>query len=241
MKKAITMGLCIGAMLCFGGCQSSNIDSDKKAPEVKQEEEQAEKPEKEAKEQTLEAKIALATSGCKVVKEGEENQQGSLTYKVNKVTITKQRGDWIDMSGPVPETDENGMIIGDDNYIVVNVTVKDTGEFDFWWNSFWLAYFSDDDLNLGPYELVSAGIYYNYSEEERRDRDIYQYNLPENEEVTTDLVYVLSSEEMAPGMHYLLELNPTGLADVGMTEPENYSMVYLETMEGINSESAVKK
>ena len=40
------------------------------------------------------------------------------------------------MLGPTSELDANNMIIGDETYIVVNVTIKETETYEFWWNFF---------------------------------------------------------------------------------------------------------
>ena len=130
MKKLKYVGLFICMALCMTACSNQQKNKMQSATETNYENDT------EDAEQTLDARIEIATGGCKIAEEGEDIQQGPITYRVNQVTWTKQRGNWIDMSGPTPELDANNMIIGDETYIVVNVTIKETETYEFWWNFF---------------------------------------------------------------------------------------------------------
>ena len=236
LRKFISISTCIATVCCMAGC-IQNKNETGSASNVSTEENSKGKT---VSNQSLDAKIEIATRGCEVVREGEKIQQGSLTYKVNSVQITKQTGDWYNMSGAIPKVDENGKITEKVSYVVINVTIKDDGDYDFWWNMFSLSYFEDDDLMIGPEELVSAGIFSDYSEKEREDKDVYQYKLPQGKEVTTDLIFVMDDSKMKEGNHFLLELNPTG-AGLEYVKPEEYSMVFLNTMEDVCNGNVTEK
>ena len=240
LRTCIIIAACMALMCCLAGCTQNKAETrgqNNAGIETKNQK-------KAAPNESLEAEIEAATRGCKVVQEGEENQQDSLTYKVNSVQITKQTGDWYNMSGEIPKVDENGRITEDVSYVVINVTIKDDGDYDFWWNMFWLSYFNDDDLMIGPAELVSASIFNDYSEKEREDNDVYQYKLPQGEEVTTDLIFVTEDSLMTKGNHFLLELDPTGVGGgegLEYIKPEEYSMVFLKTMEDVCNGNITEK
>ena len=65
--------------------------------------------------------------------------------------------------------------------------------------------------------------------------DIYEYELPIGEEVTTDLIYVVEDTEVVSGIHFLLEYNPCG-ASLEAIKPKEYSMIYLKSMEDMQNE-----
>jgi len=84
----------------------------------------------------------------------------------------------------------------------VDVAVRQEGEFDFWWNIFRLSYFTEDELRIGPGELVSASI---LTPDSEKNKDMYQYSLPEGETIETSLVFVAEDSELEEaGRHFLL-------------------------------------
>ncbi len=192
---------------------------------------------------TLEDYIEIAAGGCKVGQEREDIRQknifntGTIIYRADRVRLTKQQGDWTDLSGPQPALDENGRITDGRTYVVVDVAVRQEGEFDFWWNTFWLSSFTENDLRIKPGELVSASILSLDSGEITRR---YRYSLPEGETIETSLVFTVEDSELEEaGRHFLLDFNPTG-ANIEHVEPEDYSMVFLESLEYENRKQAFK-
>ena len=190
---------------------------------------------------TLGDYIEIAAGGCKAAREREDIRQknvldtGTITYRADRVRLTKQQGDWTDLSGPQPALDENGRITDGRTYVVVDVAVRQEGEFDFWWNIFRLSYFTEDELRIGPGELVSASI---LTPDSEKNKDMYQYSLPEGETIETSLVFVAEDSELEEaGRHFLLGFNPTG-ANIEQVEPEDYSMVFLESLEYANRKQA---
>lgn len=245
MKKSVLLYIACCMLFCMTACGNKT----RSVSEHKQSSTQEAEPETAAETSisdagengTLEDYIEIATKGCKVGAEKEDVRQGSaiydgtITYRVDKVTLTKQQGDWIDLSGPSPALDEDGRITDGQTYVVLDVTISQEGEFDFWWNSFWLASFTDKDLDIGPSEMVSASI---LSSNADSDPNIYQYSLPAGRETKTSLVFVAEDSELAEaGRHFLLEYNPIG-ANLMYVEPEDYSMVFLKSMEDIRNGQA---
>lgn len=190
--------------------------------------------------QDLQGLMEIATRGCKIANEGEDIQLDAMTYRVNQVTLTKQQGDWTDISGAEVKLDSNKNIIGDATYVVVNVTVKKTADFDFWWNSLSLAYFTDDNLNIGPLELVSASLFQTFDPNDPKYNDVYQSDMKVGDEVTTDLIYVVNDDEVEENTHFLIDINLGG-ANLEDVKPDTYCMIYLASMEGVFDETATEK
>lgn len=187
-------------------------------------------------EKTLDNYIEIATMGCRVGKEHEDVQQGNfakeglITYRVDKVTLTKKQGDWVDISVG-PDLDNQGKIIGDETYVVLDVTVRRDGEFDFWWNSFELSSFLEGDRDTWSIEMTSAGILCSDKNVDLAANNVYQYSLPEGKDVKTSLVFVVEDNQLnEKGQHFLLEFNPAGTVHINL-KPEDYSMIFLESME----------
>lgn len=94
---------------------------------------------------------------------------------------------------------------------------------------FWLSFFNDDELRIGSIELVSASIFNDYSEKEREDNDIYQYKLPQgrgNDRFDFRDGGFVNDKRKSLFAGY-------GSDGVGLeyVKPEEYSMVFLKTME----------
>lgn len=231
MKK-IGFAAVLCCMLCSAACSGKKEDHAKR--EMTDQTNAVETAAAEVK--TLDDYIEVATRGCKVVKEHEDVQQGTflddghITFRVDKVTVTKQQGNWVDL-GIEPDLDNQRKIIGEETYVVVDVTVRQEGEYDFWWNDFELTSFKEDDLRPGPSELVSVSVLCNDKNVDLMDSNVYHRELPEGEDIKTSLVFVIEDRELnEEGRHFLLEYNPTG-ASHEFIKPEEYSMVFLESME----------
>lgn len=190
--------------------------------------------------QDLQGMMEIATRGCKIAKEGEDIQLDSMSYRVNKVTLTKHQGDWIDISGEEAKLDSNKNIIGDETYVVVNVTVKKTAECEFWWNSLWLDSFTEDSLAIGPRELVSTSLIKYDDPNDPKNNDIYRSDIKVGDEITTDLIYVVNQKEIEPHIHFLLNINPDGASLINL-KPDRYCMIYLASLEGAFNEATIEK
>ena len=66
------------------------------------------------------------------------------------VTVTRKKGDWYDFLEP--ELDAEGNLPENKAYVIVNTTITQNGENDFWLNSIWLGFF-DYDLKIGQIEM----------------------------------------------------------------------------------------
>ena len=251
MKKIVYLSVAAVMLFCMTACQKdTQVETGKKTGQEQPAERRAEtdlpdntdSPD-DGQAGTLGDYIEIAAGGCKAAREREDIRQknvldtGTITYRADRVRLTKQQGDWTDLSGPQPELDENGRITDGRTYVVVDVAVRQEGEFDFWWNTFWLSSFTENDLRIKPGELVSASILSLDSGEITRR---YRYSLPEGETIETSLVFTVEDSELEEaGRHFLLDFNPTG-ANIEHVEPEDYSMVFLESLEYENRKQAFK-
>lgn len=241
MKKIkFILCLCLSISLLFTACTIQKSTKNRENTTNKESIDTQDKGSVGATKQDLQGLMEIATRGCKIAKEGEDIQLDSMAYRVNQVTLTKQQGDWTDISGEEVKLDQNKNIIGDATYVVVNVTVKKTAECNFWWNSLWLAFFSNDNLNIGPSELVSASLFQTFDPNDPKYNDIYQSDMKVGDEVTTDLIYIVNNDEVEDNTHFLLEINPTG-ANLEDVKPDTYCMVYLASMEGVFDEAITEK
>ena len=78
LRTCIIIAACMALMGWMAGCAQNKAETGSQnnaGTETKNQK-------KAASNGSLDAEIETATRGCKVVQEGEENQQGSLTYKV---------------------------------------------------------------------------------------------------------------------------------------------------------------
>ena len=163
MKKFVYLSAAAVMLLCMTACQKdTQVETGKKTGQEQPAERRAEtdlpdntdSPD-DGRAGTLEDYIEIAAGGCKVGQEREDIRQknifntGTIIYRADRVRLTKQQGDWTDLSGPQPELDENGRITDGRTYVVVDVAVRQEGEFDFWWNTFWLSSFTENDLLPG--------------------------------------------------------------------------------------------
>ena len=234
-KKAILV--CTLCTILLAGCaQQDNGQTPEESSETGTVQETAAVQETTA---DLSVMMANATAGCQIGEEGQPIEQGGVTYCVDSVTMTKQQGDWMDISGAMPELDANGCIVGDESYVVIHVTVQIQEECDFWWNQFWLSSFEEDDLRIGPRELVSCSLVQNYDAQSVLDNDIYHANLAVGDEVEADLIFTLYDDEYNEKAHFLLEYNPTGTV-IASIKPENHSMIYLKSLEDMKHEDVDK-
>lgn len=58
--------------------------------------------------------------------------------------------------------------------------------------------------------------------------------------MTTDLIFVVEDAEVTADAHFLLEFNPTG-ANLVYVDAEDYSMVYLKSMEEVCNGNVAEK
>ncbi len=68
-------------------------------------------------------------NGCEVLEEGDHFEKAGMSVTVHSSKITKKRGNWINTNSSFdPEEDENGRIVGDEYYLVVNMSlIKNDG------------------------------------------------------------------------------------------------------------------
>lgn len=227
MKKDICCMVLIGAIL-LAGCQGKNsVNEEQELISRNTEAEEKAEQNIQSEEETLEAKIELATHGCLVVQEGETMSLDGIDVTVNDVTVTRKKGDWYD--GEWFELDENGEMPEDMTYVVVNVTIERASDSDkFWLNHFRLAYFLEDDLRIGPIELYGTSLF----KEDNGDPDKYEGVVKPGETLTTDLIFYIMKEEAGEDAHFLLLYNPTGCG-IDYVKPEEYCMCYLESLENV--------
>lgn len=177
-------------------------------------------------EDSLETRIEIATGGCPLAEMGEFIEQDGLRYRVNSAYLTKQKGGWMEQGWGL-ETDETGTVLEDASYVVLNVTMVETGDIDFWWNSFELGAFTESDSDMATFELLAVGML----TEETLDPDGYQADLPAREEVTTDMVFYIEDGMLEDQAHLFLVYNWHGRVLSEYNDPEDYSMVYLDQLE----------
>lgn len=226
MKKKTLLFLCgLTSALTLTACQNSTEKQTNNSSETVNMENTENFTSTEVEELSLESKIEEATRGCEVVQEGETVNLGAISITVNDVTVTKEKGDWYDFYY------EEGKLPEDEVYVVVNTTITQNGETDFWLNSIWLANFTDDELLIGSREINGTTLL-NDDNGYNEKKDIYQGLIKDGDTVTTDLIFVINQEEETNDAHFLLEYNPTGcdLEDIESTE---YCMVYLESLENV--------
>ena len=216
-------------MILLGSCKEKNFMHDGRGFESHITEQEAVLEQNmQSEEEILQSQMGLATHGCVIVQEGETLSLDGVNITVNNVTITRKKGEWHDFLSQ--ELDENGCLSEDRAYVIVNVTIEQIGDADFWLNSIWLAFF-DEDLKIGPIELDGTSLF----KKDDRNPDVYQGLIKKGESLTTDLVYVIKKEEAGEDAHFLLEYNPTGCS-LDYVEPEEYGMIYLKSLEGVWNE-----
>jgi len=120
---------------------------------------------------------------------GEEVTFGPYTYKVNSVTYGKKRGDFY---APVDyesySFDENGDVLGDNSYVVVNVSIVNNEEetLELYLNSMKLIVLRDSETRVGDYcECVSAS-----KLEEYGRKDFFRVEIEPAIEYDYDLVFI---------------------------------------------------
>ncbi len=177
-------------------------------------------------EDSLETRIEIVTGGCSLAEMGEFIEQDGLRYRVNSAYITKQKGGWTEQGWGL-ETDETGAVQENASYVVLNVTLVETEDIDFWWNSFELGAFTESNYDMAAFELIAVGT----MTEETLDPDGYQADLPVGEEVTTDMVFYVEDGMLEDQAHLFLVDNWHGLALSEYNDPEDYSMVHLDRLE----------
>lgn len=216
-------------MIVIGSCKEKNHMLDEQDVEKNITEKEAVLEQNtQSDEETLQSQIGIATHGCAITQEGETLSLGGMNITVNDVTITRKKGEWHDFLSQ--ELDENGCLSEDRAYVIVNVTIEQVGDVEFWLNSIWLAFF-DEDLKIGSIELDGTSLF----KKDDRNPDVYQGLIKKGESRTTDLVYVIKKEEAGEDAHFLLEYNPTGCS-LDYVEPEEYGMIYLKSLEGVWNE-----
>lgn len=216
-------------MILLGSCKEKNFMRDEQDFESNITEQEAVLEQNmQSEEEILQSQMGLATHGCVIVQEGETLSLDGVNITVNNVTITRKKGEWHDFLSQ--ELDENGCLPENRAYVMVNVTIEQVGDVDFWMNSIWLAFF-DEDLKIGPIELDGTSLF----KKDDRNPDVYQGLIKKGESLTTDLVYVIKKEEAGEDAHFLLEYNPTGCS-LDYVEPEEYGMIYLKSLEGVWNE-----
>ncbi len=230
MKKKIYYILLLVVTILLMGCQEKNSVSEEQGNKSNHiETEAATEPDTQSEEETLKYTIELATHGCKVVQEGETMSLNRMNITVNDVTVTRKKGDWYDFLSQ--KLDENGYLFENRAYVIVNVTIEQAEEVDFWLNSIRLAYFSEDDLRIGSIELDGTSLF----KEDDGNPDVFQGLIKKGETLTTDLIYVIKEEEEGADAHFLLEYNPTGCG-LDYVEPDKYGMIYLKSLEDVWNE-----
>lgn len=171
-------------------------------------------------------------AGCQQGKIGDTVVQDQVSYRLNSVYITRQQGDWNDISSYKPKLDENGYIQDNSLYVVANMTITVLeNDCDFWWNNINLSYFDEEDCLWTQMDLSSVS-----QLKDDTNPDIFHESLPIGEEVTRNIVWVLEAEQWQEKNHYFVGLNSHGVGyeDLKATE---YSMFYLESMEGLYEET----
>lgn len=229
MKKKICYMLILIGMILLGSCKEKKFMRDEQDFESNITEQEAVLEQNiQSEEEILQSQMGLATHGCVIVQEGETLSLNGMNVTVNAVTITRKKGEWHDFLSQ--ELDENGCLSEDRAYVIVNVTIEQVGDADFWLNSIWLAFFGDD-LKIGPIELDGTSLF----KKDDRNPDAYRGLIKKGETLTTDLVYVIKKEEAGEDAHFLLEYNPTGCS-LDYVESEEYGMIYLKSLEGVWNE-----
>ncbi len=122
---------------------------------------------------------------------GEDVLTDDLIFKVNSVEKTKERKQF-----PKPPnwerfvTDENGNLINNLSYIIINVTIKNNRETTrmFPLNSCWLNVM-DDKNQVYNYECIMSSKLEDFDK-----KDYFEYNFQPKEEYTCDLVYIVEDE-----------------------------------------------
>lgn len=231
MKRIIYYVIFMIGIVSMSGCQKENCESPN--TEIAEETEQN----TESEDDTLEAKIELATHGCQVVQEGEMMSLNGMNITVNDVTVTRKKGNWHDFLST--KLDENDYMTEDIAYVVINVSVERTAENEnFWLNSLWLAYFTDEDMRIGDIEIDGTTLI----KTDDRNSGVYADLIEIGEILTTDLVYIIK-EDMAAEIentHFLLHYNKTGGA-FSYTDPKDNCMTYLRTLEGVWNEITMEE
>ncbi len=152
----------------------------------------------------------------KIFEMGEEALTVDLTFKVNSVEKTKEKKqfpnppDWEQFV-----TDENGNLINDMSYIIINVTIKNNKEAErmFPLNSCWLDVIDNKNV-VYNYECIMFSKLENFDK-----KDYFEYNFQPQEEYTCDLVYVVEDEKLQYN-NQIFDINISGV--VGYDDDSRY-------------------
>jgi hypothetical protein len=84
------------------------------------------KPTKNSRIETVEEVEGLKIfgQGCEIYQEGDTFEKNGMVITVNSSRLTKQRGNWVNYADFYPEDDENGLIIDESCYLVINMTIE---------------------------------------------------------------------------------------------------------------------
>ena len=120
---------------------------------------------------------------------GEEITFGPYTYKVNSATYGKERGDFYAPIHYESYTyDENGDLVGDSSYVVINITIVNNEEktLELYLNTVKLIVLRDPETRVGDYsECVSASKLEGYGR-----KDFFCVELEPGIEYNYDLVFI---------------------------------------------------
>jgi len=150
---------------------------------------------KENAEVKTEESLAVANEfeADKIFEIGEDVLTDDLIFKVNSVEKTKERKQF-----PKPEntdrivTDENGNLINNMSYIIINVTIKNDRETErmFPLNSCWLNVIDDKNVVHSCECRISSKL------EDFDKKDYFEYTFHPKEEYTCDLIYIVEDENL---------------------------------------------
>lgn len=176
----------------------------------------------------LDELIAAMCRGCQVGYVGDTVEQDQVSYRLNSIYVTDKQGDWADLCVG-PELDEEGNITDGSLYIVANITVTLLGsDVDFWWNNIEMSYFDDEERLWAQLDPTSVS-------ELKDDLEpfIFREALPVNQEVTRDIIWTMSAEELKKTNHYFIAMSIHGVAYEDL-QADEYSMFYLTDLEGLS-------
>ena len=172
--------------------------------------------------------IALYAKGCNVVKVGESVTSNNYIYTINKVTLSKKQGDWIDETIQDAQLDEFGNVLNDVTYVIVDFEVEhmSLGKDDidtFNWTNLTLDYFNLDgsiqestDYTGIVGETIPSGTEGGFEE------------IPLGESRKKSLVYVVRDSFLKKGILYMVQMNfGMGKEDA---DSKDYCMIYLDTL-----------
>lgn len=203
----------------------SNLWSNKK--ESKEDTETKENAEIKADESLAAAK---EFKDDKTFEIGEEVLTDDLMFKVNSVEKTKERKqfpnppDW-----DLIVKDENGNLINDMSYVIVNVTIKNQKETErvFPLNSCWVN--AIDDRN----ERYTYQCWMSSKLDDFDKKDYFEYTFQPKEEYTCDLVYIVEDERLQNN-NLIFDINISGV--IGYDDDSRYIKLKLILEEMQNNE-----